>query len=135
MKGMLKYRRVLCAAIALTVFALLAVPAFASTNVYGHEYAPVSIGTSKCDNRMVSTITVSKNPDNAALRIKQEFQSGTFKYPVVTKTSPRGALECELSGIIPNVVEYYPDSIYVTYDIFQGTDYGPYVWYRTYSVN
>lgn len=83
---------------------------------------------------MISTITVSKNPDKAALRIKQEFQSGSFKYPVVAGTSSRGALSYTLSGIIPNVVDYYPDTIYVTYDIFQGTDYGPYVWYMSYSV-
>lgn len=135
MKGILKYKKILCAVIALTVFVLLAGPVSASTYVIPIGYGPVSGNTVQSGNRMVSTVKIAKNPDNAVIRIKQQFQAPGHVYPVTVGESSPGVCNYSYSRIIPNLVEYAPDSLYVTYEVYKGSTYESYAWYGAYPVS
>lgn len=133
-------RNCLCMVLLITAILLLTMPAFATESqdpspyVFPPNYGPSTSNTTKSGSRITSSVSLAKNPDNARIRIKQEVQSDSFRYPVHSGSSSAGALSYSLSQVLSNVVGYPPKIVYVTYEVYQGTTYDAFAWYKSYPL-
>ncbi len=125
-------RKLVSIMLAMVIIVTFAIPAFAAIP---EGYAPMHGTTAQNGAKLTSTVTVGTNTDSAKLRIKQEVQSGSFKYAVKTGESSRGALSYSYSQIMYHIVDYPPKSVYVTYEVYAGTTYDAYARYASYSLD
>lgn len=126
-------RKLLSLVLALTIVASFAIPAFAAGIPKG--YAPMTKSTTQNGATLTSTVNVGKNTDSAKLRIKQEVQSGSYKYQEQSGESSRGALTYSYTQILYHIKDYPPKTVYVTYEVYAGATYEAYACYGTYGLD
>lgn len=126
-------RKLLSLVLSLVIVVSFAIPAFATAIPKG--YAPMTKSTTQNGATLTSRVTVGENNDSAKLRIKQEVQSGSYKYAVKSGESSRGALTYSYTQILYHIMDYPPKTVYVTYEVYAGTTYDAYACYGTYSLD
>lgn len=128
-----KTRKLLSLVLALVIVVSFAIPAFAAGIPVG--YAPMTKSTTQNGATLTSNVSVGKNTDGAKLRIKQEVQSGDYKYKEQSGESSRGALTYSYTQIMYHTQDYPPKTVYVTYEVYAGATYKAYACYGTYSLD
>lgn len=126
-------RKLLSMVLALVIGVSFAIPALAASIL--EKYAPMTKSTTRNGSYLTSSVTVGENNDSAKLRIKQEVQSGSYKYPVKSGESARGALTYSYTQILSYFIDYPPKIAYITYEVYAGTIYDAYACYETYCLD
>lgn len=86
-------------------------------------YYPIRGNTWQSGSKVMSSMTVHSNPDNAKLRITHTLECKLSNYPDVVGISEAGVMSFSFYQILQNAVEYEPVGVYVCYEAFKGAQY------------
>lgn len=126
-------RKVLSLVLVFAAIAVLAVPVFARAIPVG--YGVMTQSTEQKGAQLTSRVTITENNDGGKLRIKQEVQSGSYKYPEKSGESLRGALTYSYTQTLFSIAGYPPNCVYVAYEVYDGSECDAFARYEYHEID